>query len=97
MINNKVVFGEKYTVFVIDPKKRLEKRLKITSEGVTNIGNDVVITSRNHTVTQMNEGLAIYLKQLPPYHNEDIFYQNTYHYIEGIRICSFYDGEDDEN
>lgn len=94
MINNKVVFGEKYTVFVIDPKKRLEKRLKITSEGVTNIGNDVVITSRNHTVTEMSEGLAIYLKQLPPYHNEDIFYQNTYHYIEAIKIYSFYD--DDE-
>ena len=54
--------------------KRLEKRLKITSEGVTNIGNDVVITSRNHTVTQMNEGLVIYMKQLPPYHNDDIFF-----------------------
>ncbi|EAL44383.2 hypothetical protein EHI_056250 [Entamoeba histolytica HM-1:IMSS] len=90
LINEKVVFRQKYTVFVIDHSKRLEKRLKITN-GDAKVGHDVIIASGNHTITEMSEGLAIYLKHLPPYHNEDIFYQNSYHYIKSIIVASFYD------
>ncbi|KAL7722918.1 Uncharacterized protein QTN25_000505 [Entamoeba marina] len=91
MINNKVVFNECYTIFVVDTLKGIEKRLKITNNSVASTGDDIVISSGNHIITEMSEGLAIYLKRLPLYHNADIFYQNNYHYIKNIVAVSFYD------
>ncbi|ELP86879.1 hypothetical protein EIN_044370 [Entamoeba invadens IP1] len=90
LINGQVLFASKFTVFVIDKKKRFEKRIKISKTEIGKIAKDVVIASANHSITEMSEGFAIYIKNLPPYKNEDIFYQNTYHYIKSITVATFY-------